>query len=434
MSNAILKSFWAVNFGPFADKVEFTTQATKEAISELRNSGSYNTVISNGEEYFNKVSYIYGANSAGKSFCCKILDCIQDMIRFSPVLAAGNEYTNHSIPFSIRGSQSSPFLFDSKYADVPTEFGIELIIDNIHYSYEYSLFKGNVKYEKLYKKVKRRELILERNESDISLKAGLMSFRPFVSLGVVKENVLCLSMAAIVNNKLATNIVEAINGMRLVFDLKNCASSMDINEAYSKDRIQEYLKIIQKADPTVVDLSVKIKEGKDHTQEFGNGSGQVVTKKAVLDIRSTHRVIDNNEENYIYDIPFSKLESRGTVKLFGMLPILFEVLEHGFVLVMDEIDSGLHPSLAKTLIDIFNSEKLNPYNAQLICTAHNTSIIEENVRRDQVWIVEKDVNGKSSIFRLSKLAKSRRKRAMGSYIEEVFSKLPNFIDGVEFNQ
>lgn len=427
MSDTILKRFWAVNFGPFAEKIEFTTQATNEAICEVENKDLRSTVISNGIDYFNKVSYIYGANSAGKSCCCKILNCIQDMIRFSPVFKNANENLGNYIPFNFSGVQSSPFLFDAKYVNTPSEFGIELIIDNITYSYEYSLLDGFIKYERLYRKVKRKELILDRTETDIVLKSGLQSFKPFVS--VLKENALCLSMAAILNNELASSVVEAIDGIRLIFDLKGYVSSMDVNEAYSESRIEQYLKIIQKADPTVASISVSIKEGRDQTQEFANG--KIVTKRTSLDVKSSHKVLDNNEEKRIDNIPFSKFESTGTVKLFKMLPVIFEVLENGYVLVMDEIDNGLHPNLAKSLIGLFNNETLNPRNAQLICTAHNTSLIEKDVRRDQVWIVEKDKNGKSSILRLSKLSKSRRKNEMNSYLEEVFSKLPDFTEDLE---
>ena len=63
-------------------------------------------------------------------------------------------------------------------------------------------------------------------------------------------------------------------------------------------------------------------------------------------------------------------ESLGTVKLFTALPYLYDILESGGVLVIDEIENGLHLSLAKEIIGLFTNEESNPNHAQLICTSH----------------------------------------------------------------
>ena len=46
------------------------------------------------------------------------------------------------------------------------------------------------------------------------------------------------------------------------------------------------------------------------------------------------------------------------------------ILESGGVLVIDEIENGLHLSLAKEIIGLFTYEESNPNHAQLICTSH----------------------------------------------------------------
>ena len=111
-------------------------------------------------------------------------------------------------------------------------------------------------------------------------------------------------------------------------------------------------------------------------------------------------------------------ESLGTVKLFTALPYLFDVLEHGGALVIDELENGLHLSLAKEIINLFTSEKTNPHHAQLICTSHQPLLVDGNYRRDQVWITAKDPCGKSSLHRMSDLKTSRAKVNLANRILE----------------
>ncbi|BBI63398.1 hypothetical protein HSBAA_47040 [Vreelandella sulfidaeris] len=55
------------------------------------------------------------------------------------------------------------------------------------------------------------------------------------------------------------------------------------------------------------------------------------------------------------------------------------------------MDLNLHTHLAELIIKIFNDERLNTKGAQLIFSTHNVSLMSpENLRRDQVWIAEKE--------------------------------------------
>ena len=117
-------------------------------------------------------------------------------------------------------------------------------------------------------------------------------------------------------------------------------------------------------------------------------------------------------------IDFFNDESLGTVKLFTTLPYLFDILENGGTLVLDEIENGLHFHLVKELISLFLNQESNPYGAQLICTTHQPLLISDNVKRDQVWIVSKDNVGRSGIQRLSKDNSSRANANLTSKIIE----------------
>ena len=124
---------------------------------------------------------------------------------------------------------------------------------------------------------------------------------------------------------------------------------------------------------------------------------------------TAHAVYENGEETSSTPISFFAEESLGTVKLFTALPYLFDVLESGGILFIDEIENGLHLLLAKEIINLFINEESNPHHAQLICTSHQPLLVSGNFRRDQVWVTSKDNYGKSTLHRLNECKTSRAK-------------------------
>ena len=129
-----------------------------------------------------------------------------------------------------------------------------------------------------------------------------------------------------------------------------------------------------------------------------------------VSIDTKHAIYSNGEEqDSQVPITFFAEESLGTVKLFTALPYLYDVLEMGGVLIIDELENGVHLSLAKEIISLFSSEESNPNHAQLICTSHQPLLLDGDYRRDQVWVATKDSVGKSSLHRLSELQTPRAK-------------------------
>lgn len=97
----------------------------------------------------------------------------------------------------------------------------------------------------------------------------------------------------------------------------------------------------------------------------------------------------------------------------------------GGVLFIDEIENGLHPNLVKLLTGLFNSSKTNTRNAQLICTTHNTLLLN-GVRRDQVWFTDKNEYGETKINRLSSFPNVRgNDNIAAKYLQGVFGAVPN---------
>ena len=69
MTNTVIKSISATNFGPFKETVTFDMETSVPKGQIVDN----HTFFAGENQQFNKVAYIYGANGSGKSNFCKIL-------------------------------------------------------------------------------------------------------------------------------------------------------------------------------------------------------------------------------------------------------------------------------------------------------------------------------------------------------------------------
>ncbi|MCR9865038.1 AAA family ATPase, partial [Vibrio parahaemolyticus] len=119
-------------------------------------------------------------------------------------------------------------------------------------------------------------------------------------------------------------------------------------------------------------------------------------------------------------------ESDGTKRLFNFAGPWLDALKDGLVLVVDELNTNLHPLLVRYLIGFFHSKKTNPNNAQLVFTTHETSTLSQEVfRRDQIWFVEKDIKGRSSLYSLSDFkVKKKRDNLEAKYLSGLYGALP----------
>lgn len=409
MDNVILKSLSAENFASFAERSEFSTETDSGKKEHLENTFTVEDMR------FNKVSFLYGANGSGKTFFCKILREIQRILALSPLITATNSAQFLATP-QIKGIDApvKPFAFDTQYQDKPTTLGIDIVLDGVSYHYEFSLQGKTVVREILTKKFRRTEKLIERTSpsfKDILLRSDLKGFEP--TKQTVKPEALCLPVAAMLNNPLAARLNAVICGIQVVSMAAGRLNPINPKKTFTEERIAKYIQIIQKADLTIRNISVSTSEEeiarqKIDTDDFENR--EIMAKKMTVSIDTKHAVYSNGEEqDSQVPITFFAEESLGTVKLFTALPYLYDVLEMGGVLIIDELENGLHLSLAKEIISLFSSEESNPNHAQLICTSHQPLLLDGDFRRDQVWVATKDSVGKSSLHRLSELQTPRAK-------------------------
>jgi len=424
MVEKMFVSFSVKNNGPFKEETGITTSveaAKKEFLEE-------NTFELAGKNY-NKISYIFGANGSGKTNYFVALTKMQKTIIMSTVLGVNNNKLLE-VP-AIKKELSTPietFKFDVASKSKETEFKVEIISEEILYTYSFAILDGKIQKEFLFKKNKRTEMLLKRTSpkyEDITLRSDLVSFKHTIS--VVREDALCLAMAAMLNNSLANKIVNEIMNFRIINMSAFGGAPVFDDENTDDETIKRYLKFLKVADPTLTNLKVDVESKADkHSisdDDFENK--KFIIKNIKVSISSTHTIYDEHERSDEIELPFLKYESNGTIRLLGVLPAIFKALDTGTPLFIDEIENGLHPNLVKLIISLFISNETNPFNAQLICTTHNTLLLE-NVRRDQVWFTNKNEFGEATLHRLSDFPNVRNNDNIeAKYLQGVFGAVPN---------
>ena len=95
-------------------------------------------------------------------------------------------------------------------------------------------------------------------------------------------------------------------------------------------------------------------------------------------------------------------ESKGTRTLISLLIPALEALSRGSLLVIDELDTSLHPNLAQAFVSLFNKKDSNPHGAQLVFSTHDVTLLGGGlIRQDEIWMTDKNREGVSKFTPLT---------------------------------
>ena len=206
-------------------------------------------------------------------------------------------------------------------------------------------------------------------------------------------------------------------------------------EPYSKDEGEELkkftLKLLNEADIVIKDFSVEIEERDVDSnmlmllKNFNIPSPMLPQKQRDVKIRMTHEVTNDEGNMKNYELNLNN-ESSGTQILFSFAPILKDVFENGKILVIDEIERSLHPSLVEMIIKFFHNPKINKGNAQLIFNTHDTNLLSLDIfRRDQIWFAEKDPKkGATDLYPLDDFSVRKNENIQKGYLNGRYGAIP----------
>jgi hypothetical protein len=422
----MLLEFTVENFRSIRDEQRLSLVAGP--IDEM--SGTHVATTPDGEHLL-RSAVIYGPNASGKS---NLLAALAAMQRF--VLRSARRTRGDAI------EEAEPFRLDATSRDRPTTFDVTFLAEGVRYQYGFSVTASRVEAEWLYSFPKRRHrLLFDRGydgDDEVYEFGEHLPGQKVVYRDATRPNALFLSTAVQLNSEALAPVFDWF-GSKLEYTdshriratlpteatLRRCASDA------GRERV---VQLLRAADVGIHDLVVDEEETHELALTLDLSTGQT-TRSAGPGRRTRVRF---RHEGAADDEPFDLAdESLGTRRLFALSGRLLDVLEHGRVLVADELGSSLHPLILRSIVSLFLDPDTNPHGAQLVFATHETNLLDQGFfRRDQVWFTEKGPDGSTSLtslyeFRPRKGVEPLEKNYLkGRYGALPMPRLPRAVSGV----
>lgn len=396
----MILQFSIKNFKTFKDKVTLSLIASNYDKDTRENDNIYY------EESFGlrllKSAVVYGPNASGKS---KLMEAFMFMRHF--IINSSKE--------SQKGDKIDiePFMLSVETEDEPTEFEVVFVYKSILYRYGFEVTKERVISEWLFQKPKTKEIeVFYRDENNIDTHPrSFTKGRTVVKEGLVRNNALLISVAAQFNDNIAINVIDWFERLKTLSGLNESGyQGYTMSKTEDPKHKAKILDLLKAADLGIQDIQLEKldidKLPKDIPKEIRDKIiKQVNDEKAefVSDVLTTHKKYNLNRKA-IGNVSFSldDDESSGTRKFFALTGPILDVIENGYTLVVDELDSKLHPNLVCKIVSLFNSKELNKNNAQLIFNTHDTNLLSTGLfRRDQIWFTDKNKYGEARLYSLA---------------------------------
>ncbi|PWQ92408.1 AAA family ATPase [Leucothrix pacifica] len=370
----------------------------------------------------------YGANGSGKT---NLIMSIRSLIS-AVAQSASSDIDRALIP---------AFKLDRESANLPSTLDMDFIFDDVHYHYGFS-FDGKVVtaewlYSFSYAHRMSKSVLFDRDISDKNspfyFGKSLKGKNKVIS-EITGEASLFLSVAAKSKHKLLSNIFEYIKShysFRFNSGLLEEQVAQKIRKYGFEREISRFLTLVDVGVARLEAKQVQMEEDRANAvnsmlDALVNSLGDLAPKGKLPLIEYQHHIEIHRENKAGEDVLFSfNDESLGTQALISLLVSVFWVLKHGGVFVVDEIESSLHTKLSLKVVELFNSKVTNPNGAQLIFTTHETQLLNYNgIRRDEVWLTEKSLDGSTKVAPLSDYSIDKRSNLRNGYLDGRFGAIP----------
>lgn len=347
-----------------------------------------------------RVAAIYGPNAAGKSNLIHALNAVS--------LIAITEPSALRPPLPVW-----PFRFDAALRDAPSRFELHFIENGLRYSMEVAATAQRVVEERLtaYPRGKAK-LLYERQRSG---DAEIYKFGDELEGGSdlhetwrksTAPDVLFLSRAVANSNEELEQLRHPLRWLTRTLDvnlvsMSGWRDSVQSLLAKHPSMADEVVELLKDVDVPVTRIRSELLGPADAD---GVPATEPVNRLAALGRGATaprrRTTLTHATALGSADFDFSE-ESEGTKNLIGFwLP--WRLLQDApgphanDVMVVDEFDSSLHPSIVAALV---KRHVASHHAKQLIFTTHDTHLMDAKLlRRDQIWMVDRDANGASQLY------------------------------------
>ncbi|GHV64569.1 transporter [Bacteroidia bacterium] len=337
---------------------------------------------------------LYGANSSGKSNLIQAFATMKNCVLTSVKL---NETDDLNY---------SPFLLSTFSENQPTLFEIVFISQNQTFRYGFEYNQTAIINEWLFevKKSTKEDVLFVRTEKGIAVSDKYAEGKGKEE--ATNNNRLFISLVAQLGGKTANQILQFFVNYSVISGIAHTnyrlfSQNMFLNHSAG---FEESLDLFQQL--KLGFQNVQIVETDPATEEIITTDTSVLRTILSASKRLSFNTVHNkyDEKGNVIDIISwnkDKYESEGTKKLIDFSGPIFDTLKNGKVLIIDELDSKLHPLITMQIIKLFNSPETNPNNAQLLFATHDTNLLSTDIfRRDQVWFTEKDEVEQTDLYAL----------------------------------
>ena len=435
----MLIRFVTSNFFSFNDEIEFSmvpgrSRKHPHHIIRRHSRNSINIL---------KAAVIYGANASGKS------NLIQAMA-----------FARHLILEGTRPKKLIPikrFQLDIGCAGKVSKFEFEFKSKDKYYVYGFELDNYRIYNEWLYEISRASErMIFERkttNDNQTEIEFGRIEFKDkkekqfleFTGVGT-RYNQLFLTESLERGVEHFSDAYSWFRDLTFIFPA-SLFNGLEISIEEEDELIEHLLELLQLFNTGISGISFeKIdfeSEVTDFPDEFREDLIEDVDNENKVVVRApddrryliyrdeadkikafklmTKHPMKNSDEEASLEISY---ESDGTRRLLELLPALIDMLTNNRVYIVDEFDRSLHPTLSYKILELFLNNKLKR-ESQLIVTTHESSLLNLNLlRRDEIWFVEKDSDGVSSVYSLEEFTPRYDKDVRKGYLLGRFGAIP----------
>ena len=398
------------------------------------------------------VAAVYGSNASGKSNLIDAMDEIQRAIVGSHTALGATD----DIP-------RDPFQLDDESATKPTRFDCTFTVGDRRadhrgtsqhesvYEYGFEYTDTEFRHEWLYRVVRKERqsthVLFDRRTEDgqvhVSFGSQLRGENRVIA-NLTRPNSLFLSAAAQNNHPQLTNLYRYFAERWRVITDDGAMDDVEVAKRLSSYGHTEHLLfLITQADLGITGFSIEEEDLDDDQDELmrdiagivskhmdRSGESSAVTKNLLDRIRYRKRLrfIHSTAEGETPEFDY-EMESKGTRALISLLIPALEALSRGSLLVIDELDTSLHPYLARAFVSLFTKVDANLYGAQLVFSTHDLTLLgSEELKQDEIWIANKDFAGISHFSPLTEFKLRSRDDLERAYRQGRLGGVPDCTD------
>ena len=383
-----------------------------------------------------KIGCIYGSNASGKTNILKALDFFTQFM-INDDLNKGDEIG--VVPFLLDDvSRRERTQFEMTFYLNREKYRLNLVLDNKVIYEETLQVYSSVQPTLLYK----RTYNAEKDATDIVFggKVGLVKkSREAIEGNTFNKRTVIAAFGKSNVEKSRLNLVYDFFSQRIAPIMYPQSSLMGFTKRrITKDRDGKLKKFIlhflKASDFNISDIAIHEEEVSitpemelmiKNTSGMPEKAKEEILKKGTL--RSDEMFFVHHTSNGDKELG-EELESRGTKRYMGLATILYDLLVHGVILPIDEIETSIHYELLSYFIKVFlvNSKR----GGQLIVSTHDVNLLDEDyIRRDVIWFTDKNDCGETQLIRLSTLGLHKTLSVYNAYKQEKLVDLP-FLDSI----